>query len=129
MEVQVLQVADAKPDRKPESNVCLYGYSLQANGCSTVFFYYGVNTSDESSDEETDGNDRSEVKGGLTFWGTLAIIQKTFGLTHNELMWGDSWINLRMKMADMPYSSYKKKETKQGTIDDLKNNFSKYIQK
>lgn len=66
----------------------------------------------------------------MTLWGTLGLIQKTFGLTNNELMWGDSWINLKMKMADMPYTSYKsEKEAKEGTIDDLRNNFSKYIQK
>jgi len=45
-------------------------------------------------------------------------------------MWEESWINLTMKMNDMPYYSYGKQEkVKSGTIEDLKNNFSKYIQK
>ncbi len=48
-------------------------------------------------------------------------------------MWGDSWINLQMKMKDMPYyhyaSSDKKKdpEVKEGTIHILKQKFAKYI--
>lgn len=49
-------------------------------------------------------------------------------------MWGDSWINLRMKMADMPYYSYsgdehKEPAAKEGTIDDLKRIAGKYIKK
>lgn len=129
MEVQVLSLVDVKPVRKHESDVFLFRDSLQTDGCSTVFFYYGVNTGDESSDEEDSGN-RAEVKGGLTFWGTLGLIQKTFGLTNDELMWGDSWINLKMKMADMPYTSYRSEtKAKEGTIEDLQNKFGKYIQK
>ncbi len=126
MEIQILQMVAAEQVRKHERYVCLFQHSLQADGCSTVFFYYGLNTGDESSDEK---NGRSEVKGGLTFWGTLAFIQKTLGLSNDDLMWGDSWINYRMKMADMPYTSYKSEsEAKEGTIDDLKNKFGKYIQ-
>jgi hypothetical protein len=50
-------------------------------------------------------------------------------------MWGDSWINLMMKMRDMPYYHYKssgkngEKPAREGTVDDLKNKFSKYIAK
>nr|WP_319268306.1 hypothetical protein [uncultured Draconibacterium sp.] len=42
-------------------------------------------------------------------------------------MWGDSWINLMMKMKDLPHYSYKKKDkdSEPGvfTADDLKKRF------
>lgn len=47
-------------------------------------------------------------------------------------MWGDSWINLSMKMKDMPYYEYStdgkagEEDAKEGTIDDLRNKFGKY---
>ena len=47
-------------------------------------------------------------------------------------MWGDSWVNLVMKMKDMPYFSYgkdKKEKVVEGTVDILKAKFSKYIEK
>lgn len=55
-------------------------------------------------------------------------------------MWGDSWINLQMKMRDMPYYHYKRNNdstgsqntkdsgVKEGTIDILKQKFAKYIE-
>lgn len=46
-------------------------------------------------------------------------------------MWEESWVNLMMKMKDMPYYHYdsnKEPEAKEGTIEDLKNHFSKYMQ-
>lgn len=47
-------------------------------------------------------------------------------------MWEDSWVNLRIKMADMPHFEYDSKkqdepEAKEGSIEDLKKNFGKYI--
>lgn len=49
-------------------------------------------------------------------------------------MWEESWVNLVTKMQDMPYyhhfSSDEKenKDEREGTIDDLKSKFGKYIQ-
>jgi len=45
-------------------------------------------------------------------------------------MWEESWINLMMEMKDMPHYHYKKDGgVKEGTIDDLRNHFAKYIKK
>lgn len=51
-------------------------------------------------------------------------------------MWGDSWINLMMKMKDMPYYHYNSKKTpglkgdeKAGTVDVLDQKFKKYLKK
>lgn len=62
------------------------------------------------------------------------MIQKTFGLSNHDLMYGDSWINMTMKMRDMPYYSYRKgkKESdsaKEGSLDILKEKFGKYMEK
>jgi len=59
-------------------------------------------------------------------------MQKTFMLSHNEIMWGESWINLSMKMRDMPryeYSTASKEEEKviKGTNDVLKSKFAKFV--
>lgn len=131
MEIQAYKMAFIELYRK-------YGVSVQvfsncsATGWSGFFLsYYGVNTGDELS-----GKSSGEAKGGKTFWGTLALIQKTLNIGSNEeLMWGDSWINYRMKMADMPYFSYssddkhKEPDAKEGSIDILKSKFGKYIKK
>jgi hypothetical protein len=44
-------------------------------------------------------------------------------------MWEENWPNLLMKMKDMPHYHFKSKEEKEkeGTVDDLKNHFKKYI--
>lgn len=64
------------------------------------------------------------------------MIQKTFGLSHQQIMWEENWINLVMKMKDMPYYKYasnKKNKSddnaKEGSIDILESKFSKYIKK
>ncbi len=50
-------------------------------------------------------------------------------------MWGDSWINLQMKMTDLPTYRYKgdpdkeEDEGKPGTIEILNSKFGKYNKK
>ena len=105
---------------------------LSENGSRTLFFYYDLNKRDDISEEE---DETGEQRGGQTIWGTLAIIQKTFKLTHEQVMWGDSWINLLIKMKDMPHYHMKTKTGKDksgkakpipGNKDILKSKFSKY---
>jgi len=49
-------------------------------------------------------------------------------------MWGDSWINLNMKMIDMPHFRYKKKnegeedDIIEGTEEIIRTKFAKYIE-
>lgn len=56
-------------------------------------------------------------------------------LSHRQIMWEESWVNLVMKMRDMPYYHYKskkdgaKKETADaipGDTDVLLKKFGKY---
>lgn len=35
-------------------------------------------------------------------WGMLGKIKDTRGYTPNEVLWGDSWINILMEAADAP---------------------------
>ncbi len=52
-------------------------------------------------------------------------------------MWGDSWMNLMLKMKDMPYYHYKSSkadknkdpDAKEGTVDILEEKFRKYLKK
>lgn len=54
-------------------------------------------------------------------------------MTNHEALWGDSWINILLKMRDMPYYRTKTEEEKEaehtheGTIDILKQKFSHLI--
>lgn len=114
-------------ENETRRNTGLQIFGLSSNGPPTLFFYYDVSDGDELSGKK----DRNgETRGGKTFWGTLALIQKTFGMTHRQVMHDESWINLVMKMRDMPYFHYNGKteeKAREGTIDDLKAKFGKYI--
>lgn len=122
-----------EPGERYRTPVQLLPASTKTAGTAVFFSYYELDTRDEFSEEE--GEERGEFRGGETFWGTLGLIQKTFGLSHRGVMWKESWINLQMKMKDMPYYHYKSSEknaeekVREGTEDDLKNKFSKYIAK
>ena len=53
-------------------------------------------------------------------------------LSHKQIMWEETWINLSMKMRDMPryeYNSVPKEEENliKGTNDVLKQKFAKFI--
>lgn len=60
-------------------------------------------------------------------------------LTHRQIMWEESWINLMMKMRDMPYYHYKAKADRKvsqqerdaipGDADTLIRKFGKYASK
>jgi hypothetical protein len=38
-------------------------------------------------------------------------LQKETGWTDEYILWGTSWLNLRLKLADAPYYSYRKSNT------------------
>ena len=71
------------------------------------------------------------------------MIQKTFKMTHHQVLWQESWPNLLMKMKDMPYYKYKPaksdkgkrtvkeeaSEGRPGDIEVLQKKFAKYIKK
>ena len=121
-------MADVEQGGEYGISLPLLSDSAEANGSGFFLSYYGVDSSDELPEEEGSG----EFRGGKTFWGTIALIQKTFGLNNEEVMWGDSWINLMMKMRDMPHYQYRKSKErieKKGTVEDLQNNFGKYIKR
>ena len=54
-------------------------------------------------------------------------------MTHRQVMWEESWVNLMMKMRDMPYYRIKTEEEKEaehtheGTVEDIQKKFAKYI--
>ena len=53
-------------------------------------------------------------------------------LSHKQIMWEETWINLSLKMRDMPRYEYKNtsvenEPTIKGTNDILKEKFAKFI--
>lgn len=84
------------------------------------FFHYGIGKRDGQAD--------GKIRGGDSLFGRLAVLQKTFGLSHTELL-EESWIGLNLKMADMPYFDYESsdvikitdKEQARNTLEKYKN--------
>ena len=121
-------MAGSKPHKGFSAHVQSLYAGTASNGTGFFLSYYGLDNNDELSEEEGNG----EYKGGKTFWEP-SDHPENIGLSNDELMWGDSWINLQMKMIDMPHYKYKSKkdkepEVKEGTVDILKNKFSKYVE-
>lgn len=59
-------------------------------------------------------------------------MQKTLGLSTSDIMWKETWIDLSMKMRDMPYYDYdgdskEEEEVIKGTNEILKTKFAKYV--
>lgn len=59
-------------------------------------------------------------------------MQKTLGLSTRDIMWKETWIDLCMKMRDMPYYDYdseskEEEEVINGTNEVLKTKFAKYV--
>lgn len=95
----------------------------QSSRGSRLFFYYDVDQGDELSEEE-----RGRFRGGKSIYGTLAIIQETFGYGHRQVLWGESWASLMMKISDKPHYDYGEKKPKKlkGKKEILKH-LSKYV--
>lgn len=88
------------------------------------FFHYQIDRRSKSSDDKS--------RGGKTIWGSIAGAAKTYGYTFNEIMWGVSWVNLQMMMADMPWYEYgdeKDKEIEVKTKEQESAIFGKYAKR
>ena len=48
------------------------------------------------------GESKSHTEGSHSLFGIIWSIQKETGWTHNYILWGESWFNLLMKLADAP---------------------------
>ena len=46
------------------------------------------------------------------------MIQKETGWTDDYLLWGLSWVNVQMKLADAPYYKYKSGKPGKGDVID-----------
>ena len=47
------------------------------------------------------------------------MIQKETGWTDDYLLWGVSWANIQMKLADAPYYSYRARDEKVDNAEEL----------
>ena len=63
--------------------------------------------SDESDDDDEfgsglKGESKSRMDGSHSLFGIIWSIQKETGWTHKYILWGESWFNIQMKLADAP---------------------------
>lgn len=42
------------------------------------------------------------MEGSHSLFGIIWSIQKETGWTHEYILWGESWFNIQMKLADAP---------------------------
>lgn len=103
--------------------VTLYHY---ANGGiawrhSGFFEYYQIDTSSEDDRTESESGDREELKAtGLhSLWGVIMAVTEKTGWTYHYIMWGISWINIRMMLADAPGFKRQKKQPKKVSGSEL----------
>ena len=68
--------------------------------------------------EESESAGGGELKGLHSPFGMMYLLQKETGWTDDYILWGTSWANLQMKLADAPRYSYKKHGAK--TLDGEK---------
>jgi hypothetical protein len=59
-------------------------------------------------------------------WGIEFNVIKETGWTRRYVMWGESWLNVQIMLADAPSCRTKNKEavTKTDSIEDLENFFN-----
>lgn len=76
--------------------------------------YYQIYTGDDDPQPKSGSTDQKELTSvGLnSLWGMIYMIREKLHMSHYELMWKRSWINIEMMLADQPrVVSIKKKPT------------------
>lgn len=93
------------------------GATVTPFGSSGFYTFYGIDSVDEQS-QSIDIEERSDTpaKGLNSLWGIIRHIVELTGWTWHEVMYGTSWVNLRMMLADTPSV---KSELKQATAEDF----------
>lgn len=69
--------------------------------------YYRIAQQDEDDDADEFGSgiaeeSKSHMEGSHSLWGIIWSIQKETGWTQQYVLWGESWMNIQMKIADAP---------------------------
>lgn len=85
------------------------------------FEYYQIDRGDEDDISEESGSGRSgesTVLGLHSLWGTILSLQEKIGCTHDYILWGESWLNIQMKISDSARVGKRKKHIE--TEDELR---------
>lgn len=69
--------------------------------------YYQISADDADDDAEEFGTDggkelKSRTEGSHSLFGIIWSIQKETGWTRQHILWGVSWINIQLGIADSP---------------------------
>ena len=91
--------------------------------------YYQITRSDDDDDADEFGSEikgelKSHMEGSHSLFGIIWSIQKETGWSHDYVMWGESWFNIQMKLADAPRLEKEKKKIIEDSeeLEDLLNN-------
>lgn len=106
----------------------LNGEAADEGGGFSEYYRIGSDDRDElDAGQEEEGEARGRVVGLDSPFGVLGKLKAERGLTHEELLWGQSWTSLMLEAMDQPH--YDPKAPKQrveaeegldGVIDELR---------
>ncbi len=84
---------------------------------------------DDDESEEFGARRGRELKGRMeglhSPWGTIGRIKSERGYTHEQVLWGEAWINLLMETADAPRYTRKKRTPIIESTEELNKLFGK----
>lgn len=72
-----------------------------------IFYdYYHISKEDDDDESENSGSGGKELKSSTehshSLFGIIWSIQRETGWSQDYILWGESWLNLQMKLSDAP---------------------------
>lgn len=74
------------------------------------FVCYPIGKNAAGNDFPTDRNGADSTYGGRSIWGQIDTIAERYKWTVDYILWGASWANLQLMMADALRTDYKSKD-------------------
>ena len=79
---------------------------------------YPIGKNAAGNDFPTDHSGTDSTYGGRSIWGQIDTIAERYKWTVDYILWGISWANLQLMMADALRSDYKSKEKSQNNTPE-----------
>jgi len=111
-------MADQRGERK---DAVEYRYDSRYQRHRGFHEYYQINgkTEHDEADSESDGAGELKATGLNSLWGMIYMIAEKTGWSYRFIMWGITWINLKMMLADAPAMKRVKNKVKTIEGDEL----------
>ncbi len=89
------------------SNTGTYHVAVRLRAAGGFYEYYQITQEDDDDESEDYGSEnekelKSSYESSHSLFGIIWTIQKETGWTHSYILWGESWFNIQMKLADAP---------------------------